>query len=281
LRAACWKGWRKRNDDKAQYSRKGGPRTTVEEQYRTAGNLEARIALHRDFSANPQGWACWVAAQYDLRPGMAALELGCGNGLIWRARTEELPHGLRLVLSDRSTGMLETARKNTQTLANTTYQVIDAQEIPYPDHSFDAVMANHMLYHVPDLPKALGEIARVLKPGGVLYATTLGRENLRELWEILAGFDPEIDWGQSALAEVFGLETGGAKLAPYFSEVELRRYPDHLHVTRAQPLADYVLSQEGVAARQGEAFAQYLEEIIARRGAIDIRKDAGMFLARK
>lgn len=51
-------------------------------------------------------------------------------------------------------------------------KIIDIQNIPYEDNSFDLVIANMMLYHVPDLPRALAEVGRVLKPEGKLYTAT-------------------------------------------------------------------------------------------------------------
>ena len=45
-------------------------------------------------------------------------------------------------------------------------QKIDIQDIPFPDHCFDVVIANHMLYHVPDLTKAISEVHRVLRTDG-------------------------------------------------------------------------------------------------------------------
>ena len=62
-----------------------------------------------------------------------------------------------------------------------TFEKIDAQSIPYRTDSFDAVIANHMLYHIPDLGKTLSEIRRVLKPEGHLYATTVGLNHMAEL----------------------------------------------------------------------------------------------------
>ena len=47
-------------------------------------------------------------------------------------------------------------------------EVADVQDLPFPDASFDAVIANHMLFHVEDRPRALGEIVRVLRPDGRL-----------------------------------------------------------------------------------------------------------------
>lgn len=57
---------------------------------------------------------------------------------------------------------------------------IDITDIPFEDGSFDFAIANHMLYHVPDLDKAIGEVHRVLKPDGVFYATTTGGRGLSD-----------------------------------------------------------------------------------------------------
>ena len=217
----------------------------MQQQYATADNLNVRAALHQRFSTNPQGWQNWVFEQYDFRPGQRVLELGCGSGALWASQSGNVPAGLQLVLSDASEGMLAEAKRATGHLDFVEYLVIDARTIPFPDVSFDIVIANHMLYHVPRLDLALGEIARVLRPGGMLYATTLGRENMRELIDLLAAFDPAIEFEQAVLTDAFGLETGGAKLRPHFAEVALRRYPDSLRVTEAGPLVDYVLSSMG------------------------------------
>jgi SAM-dependent methyltransferase len=249
----------------------------LQKQYATAANLDTRASLHALFGTNPLGWGNWVFQQYSLRPGQSVLELGCGSAGIWRGRAGAL-RGARLLLSDVSEGMLQAARENTREFTDASYERIDAQDIPRPDASFDIVIANHMLYHAPDIDKALGEIARVLKPGGTLYATTLGERNMPELIELLRRFDPAIDFAQRALTDAFGLESGGARLRGYFDGVEARRYPDSLHITRARPLADYVLSSM-TDVEDTEKFARYVEGVIARDGAIDITKDAGMLIA--
>ena len=259
----------------------------MHKQYGIAANLNARAALHQLFSTNKLGWSNWVFQNYSLRPGQTVLELGCGNGGIWAGRAAQMPP-IKLVLSDFSEGMLRTAQENISGIPGTEYRVIDAQNIPCPDASFDIVIANHMLYHVPDIDRALREIARVLRPGGTLYATTVGRGTYRELTDLLAQFDPAIDFAQDAITEAFGLESGEEKLRRHFASLEIRRYPDSLHVTRAQPLIDYVLSSQGignvndiVTGERAAQFGQYIECIIARDGAINISKDAGMFVARK
>ncbi|MEZ4608117.1 MAG: class I SAM-dependent methyltransferase [Deinococcales bacterium] len=80
---------------------------------------------------------------------------------------------------------------NLQSLKGVEFLQIDAEEIPFADNSFDAVIANHMLYHVADRPKALGEIARVLKANGKLYATTVGERHMGELTVLVNAFRKE------------------------------------------------------------------------------------------
>jgi len=61
------------------------------------------------------------------------------------------------------------------------FVVTDARSIPLADASVDVVLANHMLYHGPNRPGAFAEIRRVLRPGGLVRAATIGTNHLREL----------------------------------------------------------------------------------------------------
>jgi SAM-dependent methyltransferase len=67
---------------------------------------------------------------------------------------------------------------------------MDATKIPYPDASFDVVIANHMLEHIPDDRKALAEFARVLRPGGLLLLAVPQNHAAAETDEELAKIDP-------------------------------------------------------------------------------------------
>src|SRR5262249_16734842 len=123
------------------------------------------------------------------------------------------------------------------------FVVADAQQLPFGDAAFDRVIANHMLYHVPDRAGALAEIRRVLRPGGRFYAATNGRDHLRELGELVARFAPDwTGWAAGSNSQGFRLENGAEQLARWFPRVELRRYEDALVVTEAEPLLAYVLS---------------------------------------
>jgi ubiquinone/menaquinone biosynthesis C-methylase UbiE len=248
-------------------------------QYHDAAKLNARIGLHQRFSTNGYGWQRWVFDQLEAPPEGRVLELGCGPGTLWVENRVRIPVGWGVTLSDMSAGMVEEAQRNLGNGGGFRYEVVDAQAIPLADGAFDAVIANHMLYHVPDRPKALAEVRRVLRPGGRLYATTNGTRNLAEIDELLRRFDGGLEyWGK--VTEAFNLENGAAQLAPWFGEVTVRRYEDALVVTEVEPLLDYILSGwaellEGRRAAFGEFLAR---EMAAGGGAIRIGKDAGMFV---
>jgi ubiquinone/menaquinone biosynthesis C-methylase UbiE len=133
----------------------------VKTQYSTAKNLNTRGLLHQLYSVNILGWPNWVFQNYDLKPKQFILELGCGNGGNLSTNINKIPADVQIVLSDLSEGMLETSKRNLNGLNNIEYKIIDAQNICYNDNTFGVVIANHMLYHVPNRKKALREISRV------------------------------------------------------------------------------------------------------------------------
>jgi SAM-dependent methyltransferase len=256
------------------------------QQYKDASNLSARAQLHIRFSINTYGWHQWAFDQIDVADAANILELGTGPGWLWAENLRRMPDGWTVTLSDFSPGMLEEARHNLQNGPHAfKFESFDAQKIPFEDASFDAVIANHMLYHVPDRAKAVSEVHRVLKPGGWFYAGTNGKSHLREMDELVSRFDPVSPfWEGFSASESFTLENGGEQLADLFSDVTMERYPDVLNVTEAEPLTAYVLSGPAKAFLVGEKmieFRRFVEREIAKKGSIRITKDSGMFKARR
>jgi ubiquinone/menaquinone biosynthesis C-methylase UbiE len=156
-----------------------------QDQYSNASKLDARIALHARFSER-NDWYDWLFEHYRVPDTGRILELGCGSGQLWRHLGERIPDGWQIMLTDLSPGMIGTARENLAGLRRDfRFQVVDAQAIPFGDATFDAVIANHMLYHVPDRDTAFAEIRRVLRTRGQLYAGTNGAGHLQELSAVL------------------------------------------------------------------------------------------------
>lgn len=264
----------------------GNDPTVVATQYSTSANLDARIRLHAGFSTNHYGWLPWVFDQLlALPPTATLLEIGCGTGQLWTANGARIPAGWTLILSDQSPGMLDTAAAALKPLPRPLlFEQIDAQQIPYADGYFDAVIANHMLYHVPDLPKAISEIHRVLKPGGHLFAGTNGKAHMVGLGELAGRFDPALNIKSFLAIDNFQLENGGDKLAQFFPHIECRLYEDALVVDQPTPLVDYILSMAPHArfTEQRTALHEFVVQALAAQGgAIRIEKATGLFIATK
>jgi ubiquinone/menaquinone biosynthesis C-methylase UbiE len=252
------------------------------EQYQNASNLNVRIQLHARFSTNKYGLHRWIFDRLDIPPESHILDLGCGPGDLWFKNLERIPDGWDVTLSDFSSGMLLEAQMNLHDgRRRFAFEVIDAQAIPFEDDSFDAVIANHMLYHVPDRAKVLGEIRRVLRPGGRFYASTVGQSHLQELSELVNRFTDTSLWsGQPA--ESFLLENGLEQISQWFPRVTPYRYEDALVITEANPLIAYVLSTEAGATLAGDRlteFVGFVKQEIALHGAIHVTKDSGIFEA--
>jgi ubiquinone/menaquinone biosynthesis C-methylase UbiE len=95
--------------------------------------------------------------------GGAVLDAGMGPGRL----LEELDRrGFEVSGGDVSDEMVARARERVPTAASRLVRA-DLEALPFPDESFDAVVATGVLEYVPDLPQALHELARVLRPGGV------------------------------------------------------------------------------------------------------------------
>ena len=251
---------------------------TLKTQYASPVNLEKRIRLQRDYRVNPHAWHAWALDQIVLPEGARVLELGCGPGELWRENAQRPPRW-RLMLSDFSPGMAAAARANP---GGWPALATDAGNIALRDGACDAVIANHMLYHMLDISRAITEIRRVLAPGGALIASTNGLSHMRELIELVAAYDPDVPFIR-AIASRFGLENGAAYLRPHFDTIEIRRYSDSLHVTDPQPAIDYILSATTILLKS-DSWKHGLEAHVRRAfdahgGVLDIHKDAGMFIA--
>jgi len=255
------------------------------EQYKTAANLNARQQLHERFSTNPRGWLKWAFDQLELGEAGRVLEVGCGSGDLWMQNRERIPAGWEVVLSDVSLGMVSQARRNLATNGKSfMFGVADVQLLPYPGESFDAVIANHMLYHIPERGRVFSEICRVLKPGGRLFAGTNGQSHLKEIGELIHRFDGQIAPRKDIYP--FGLENGAEQLEEYFTDVSLRLYPDSLRVTEAEPLVAYIASLSGISdyslsPEWLSGLGEFITGELAQRGSIPITKSVGLFIASK
>lgn len=249
----------------------------VKKQYASANNLSTRISIHDRYSTNKMGFGNWIFSNYKIDEGMKVLELGCGTGNTWKNKDSMIHTCSKLVLSDFSEGMVETARGTIGEYDNVEYKVIDIQEIPYENETFDVVIANMMLYHVPDIKKGLAEVRRVLKSGGQFYCATYGEHGIVEyLSRILSDYGVE-----DTINKNFTLQNGREILSDVFSKVEKLDYADSLAVTNVDDMVEYIHSLSSMTSLNRVPKQQIRDRLMQHLtdGVLIVPKEYGMFIA--
>lgn len=258
-------------------------------QYQNATNISARINLHRLYSTNQTGWFPWVYEQCKITSGLRVLELGCGNGALWKDNYKKLPDSIEIVLNDISSGMLRDTRRELEELEGVSgrqrfrYQSFDCHNIPYDKEVFDVVIANHVLFYCEDIKKVLSEVNRVLKPGGRLICSTYGKNHMIEITRLVQKFNSQIILSADHLYENFGLENGALVLQQNFDSVTKEQFKDALVVTEPEPLIEYILSCHGnqnqYLLEKYKEFREFVERKTQK--GFHITKEAGLFICKK
>jgi SAM-dependent methyltransferase len=179
----------------------------------------------------------------------AVLEVGCGPGDFAALVAAET--AANVVAVDISPRMIELARAH-----GVDARLGDVQELPFGDAEFDVAVAGWMLYHVADLPRAIQELARVLRPGGRLVAMTNSVLHLIELREL-------VGTGPAPLS--FSRESGEELLSRHFATVERLDVDGAVEFADRDAVEDYVRASIVMSPFVQELPASIDEPFTARR----------------
>ena len=159
---------------------------------------------------------------------------------------------------------------------------MDMENLEISDASTDLVIANHVLFYAADIKNAVKEFRRVLKPGGVLIASTYGPRHMKEISELVKSFDDRIVLAAKDLYEIFGKTNGTDLLKEEFDSVEWSEYEDSLFVTDAKDLTDYIISCHGNQNRyivdNYKEFKNFIQT--ETTAGFHVTKEAGIFICR-
>jgi SAM-dependent methyltransferase len=176
----------------------------VQWEYASEERLAARNAAYRELVEGIDADELTFELIAAAKPARL-LEVGCGMGELAERVTRDL--GVRVTAIDFSPRMVELTRAR-----GIDVRLGDAQELPFENDSFDAAVANWVLYHLPDVDRGISELARVLTGDGMLITATVGERNMEELWELVG------DTPTRGLS--FGPDTGAELLSRRFRNVE-------------------------------------------------------------
>jgi ubiquinone/menaquinone biosynthesis C-methylase UbiE len=253
-------------------------------QYSNSQKLAARVRINSKYTVADVGWFPWVARQLPLREGDHVLDIGCGPGWFWAATDGIWPKNLNLILSDLSPGMVQEAMERCQALpfGSVQGQQLHATALPFEDGSFDAVIAMHMLYHLPEPSKGIAEMFRVLKHGGFLAITTNGADNMRKMYELTTVFG---SLPSDPAAAAFGFETAEQLLRAQFGNFTMAQHPASLRITEPEDVF-LALTSYPPGDEASETQLTEFRSVIARafeqgNGVLEVEKQAGLFVSIK
>ena len=145
----------------------------IADEYRSLKPLQTRLRTHQRYSEQANDVDLDVLRALELDRAAALLDVGSGTGEFQRRLRAE-GHTGRLCVLDMSQAAVDAA----EAVQGVEGFLGDARSLPFPEATFDAVTARHMLYHVPDPVLAIREARRVLRPGGRFAAVVNLAETL-------------------------------------------------------------------------------------------------------
>lgn len=217
----------------------------VRRQYATDRNLRIRQEVHARYTVPVVQFPQWVLSRMVWRGDERILDVGCGTGSYYERLRDLLPD-THYTGIDIEPGMLDNHHAR-GAASGTGLAVGDARHMPFRDSSFDVVMANHMLYHVPDVTAVLDECRRVLKHDGVLIAATNSGDSMREFNALyrraimLLSSPGKVQSGSLSIPRSgFTLESGTILLGRHFYAVVRHDLPGALVFKSVEPVMEYL-----------------------------------------
>jgi ubiquinone/menaquinone biosynthesis C-methylase UbiE len=141
----------------------------MDEQLRTEFNEWARAGKGESMEHGHRPVGEQAIARMNVPPGARVLDVGCGSGWATRLLADYAGTG-RVTGIDISDEMVRLARESSQSYKHVDFQAASAEQLPFPDNEFTHAFSMESLYYYADISKALKEIQRVLRPGGLFVA---------------------------------------------------------------------------------------------------------------
>jgi ubiquinone/menaquinone biosynthesis C-methylase UbiE len=250
--------------------------------------IETRVRLY-DYSTGKQTFFQWQAGMLPSMRDKSVLELGCGNGAIWRELLFRWKQ-CSLKLTDIADDVLKAAETSLEPLKDMTdglsFEAVDFNNLTFADESFDIILANHNLFYAKDVNAVIEKISSLLKPGGMIICSTIGKDHLHELVTLLRNHKTDLPWGAEEWADRFGLENGAHLLMRHFNHVDQFEYDNNLHVNSVEPVLSYLRkTMKGALSDWVKTNSTLIQSIISEqmssKGYFRLTPHSGFFIAYK
>lgn len=203
----------------------------------TTSDLQTRINIHDQFGGRDIDR--WMLEVLDLKKGSNILDVGCGSGKQCFSYFKHLDGDCDITGGDVSTDLLAQARQaNAQTGNRITFTDLDFNaRFPFDDNRFDLVSCCFAIYYAEDVPFTIGEMHRVIRPGGRLFTTGPMPQNKQLFYDVIREATgkpiPPMPGSSRFSSEFYSVIT------QQFSTVELHLFENPLTFPSVQPFVDY------------------------------------------
>jgi SAM-dependent methyltransferase len=263
---------------------------SLSSQYASPDKFLTRVEAHRLYSEAKGTFVDWLLDVLAPAPGDRVLDAGCGPGTY---HPELAARRVHVVGIDLFGGMVRDARgRSVRRHDDVRLARATVERIPFRDASFDRIMCNHMLYHVPDQLAALREFRRVVRPGGRVVLATNAADNMALLDALHRRACA--DFGLAPLVETEPMrfrfdDASVALVRTVFPNAEIRMREDALVFPDVDTVLRYyaTFGVDQVVEPRPDDYAEQLlarmrdlvAEAIARDGHLRVPKSAGCYVA--
>lgn len=211
--------------------------------YKDDSYLKDRVSIYR-YLISPDNIWDWVWNINPVKAPATILDVGTGLGSYWQQNSSKLPDGCTLFLTDISAAMLEATAQNNPLLfqkAATHYAIANVEQLPFDDAAYDQVFCHFVLFYTGNYQKALSELKRVTKPGGIVSIITLNSDYCRPLYELAHQLDARFPQNDTA-TEQFDENRADMVMKDYFSTYEKYIFKREIKFTPGADLKPFLRS---------------------------------------
>ena len=252
-----------------------------EGQYKTTNYLQTRIDLHTLFSS--YSFHSWVCSKLPITRPVRVLQAASGTGQFFAENYYKFPVGSSFVLGDISDAMIRRCQERLAFMDQAEFRVFDMEDLPFPDDSFDVVLAHHCIYHT-NPEKTLSQLKRVVKKDGFVSITTNSSRHMLNVFELGMSLSPDVP--RDRHIDAFVEEKADEILPRHFTSIQKSVSNDVLKVTRPEFVTGFMRSEieardPGVGEDFYERYNAEVEAVIRQKCFYEIPKISPLYVCRK
>ena len=242
-----------------------------------SSNVQIRLNENVPTNNPCNTWQEFVFQKISEKNFSTLLEVGCGNGLLWKKNEHQINNNWNIHLSDSSPNVVHEAQANLCHLSNINFWVFPITGIAFNDNIFNVVLANQMLHRVNNISAALTEIKRVLAQDGIFYAASGTIHHQKELFDFIADATGVLIPND---IQSFTNHNAVEPLSNFFDTIDITYYKDELKIHDDDALIDYFSALRSIKTQDSlfkSKLFEYIRQYFLNHEFFSITKEFVLF----